>query len=207
MEARHSAEPGPILIKGVLLHCQRGECLRSLENWAERWKWSKGRVRRFLMDLQTESLVIVNDERITTRLTVRDYDTYSKPRNADDTAGGTQNGTHAIPQTGSHAERTRYTTEKGIGDNGEKKGIAVTSPAVNRQAPAEWPFRPKEPLPDGEDVCCADGCEVTDGRNLYRRFIGARRVWVCANHLDAFNEAFKVKVGYPVLVSSEKATA
>ena len=114
MEARFSEEPAPVLIRGVLLHCNRGEILRSLEGWADRWGWSKGKVRRHARRLQNETRIVLKDERVTTRISIVDYDTYSRPRNADDTADGTQNDTRT--------KRGRHTTiQCDNGDNGKEQ--------------------------------------------------------------------------------------
>ena len=94
MEVQHSPEPQAVLIKGRLLCCHRGQSLKSLVTWAERWGWSKSKVGRFFKILVDEQMIILESERVTTRLTVVNYDHYNPPRNAGKHSGGTQTSTH-----------------------------------------------------------------------------------------------------------------
>ena len=72
-------------IKGKLYHVKRGESLMSLDSWAARWNWEKSKVRRFLNLLQSDNMIVINGDNITTRLTVCNYDSYQDERNADET--------------------------------------------------------------------------------------------------------------------------
>jgi len=74
-----------VVIKNTVMECGRGESLKSLDTWAERWGWSKSKVRRFLQLLESDTMVILKSERITTRLSVVNYDTYQGVRNANET--------------------------------------------------------------------------------------------------------------------------
>ena len=70
-----------------LLICKRGESLMSLDSWAKLFgkNWNKSKVRRFLNLLQNDSMIVLTNEKITTRLTVCNYDTYQDERNASET--------------------------------------------------------------------------------------------------------------------------
>ena len=70
-----------------LLICKRGESLMSLDSWAKLFgkNWNKSKVRRFLNLLQNDSMIELTNEKITTRLTVCNYDTYQDERNASET--------------------------------------------------------------------------------------------------------------------------
>lgn len=95
MEAQHSTQPQPILIKGRLLCCQRGQSLKALETWAERWSWSKSKVVRFFEVLEKKNMIEHKSEGVTTRLTVVNYDRYNPLRNGDGASGGTQTDTES----------------------------------------------------------------------------------------------------------------
>ncbi len=73
-----------VLIKGTLYTVKRGESIMSLDSWANRWKWNKSKVRRFLNLLQSDSMIELKNERKTTRLTVCNYDSYQDKRNANE---------------------------------------------------------------------------------------------------------------------------
>jgi hypothetical protein len=72
-------------IKGAVLTCKRGETLCSLDTLARRWNCDKSKVRRFLKLLESDSMIELKSEHITTRLTICKYDTYQGERNEDET--------------------------------------------------------------------------------------------------------------------------
>lgn len=72
-------------IKGTVLTCKRGETLCSLDTLAKRWNCDKSKVRRFLKLLESDSMIELKSEHITTRLTICKYDTYQGERNEDET--------------------------------------------------------------------------------------------------------------------------
>ena len=74
-----------INIKGVVFTCKRGETLCSLDTFAKRWKCDKSKVRRFLKLLESDSMIELKSEHLTTRLTICNYDSYQGERNADET--------------------------------------------------------------------------------------------------------------------------
>lgn len=72
-------------IKGVLLNCKRGELLYSLDSLAIRWNSNKSKVRRFLKLLESDSMIELKSEQVTTRITICKYESYQGMRNADET--------------------------------------------------------------------------------------------------------------------------
>jgi hypothetical protein len=80
-------EPKKVNLGNLLLNCDRGESLLSLDSWAKIFggTWNKSRVRRFFDLLQKDSMIVLKNEHKTTRLTVCNYDTYQDVRNANET--------------------------------------------------------------------------------------------------------------------------
>ena len=74
-----------ILIKNTLFTVKRGESIKSLDTWANRWNWNKSKVRRFLNVLQNDNMIVTKSELKTTRLTVCKYDSYQDVRNDNET--------------------------------------------------------------------------------------------------------------------------
>lgn len=80
---------------------KRGQILRSYEEWAFRWRWSKSGVSRFFRTLKDEKMITTENLKSakTTRLTVLNYDTYQNIRNGNtagtviETVSDTVNGT------------------------------------------------------------------------------------------------------------------
>jgi hypothetical protein len=73
------------VIKGKIYNIKRGESTMSLETWAKRWNWDKSKVRRFLTLLQSDGMIVVNSDNITTHLSVCNYASYQDERNAKET--------------------------------------------------------------------------------------------------------------------------
>jgi len=65
-----------VLIRGELLECKRGQSVRSLETWAREWGVSKQTVKEFLALLQKDRMITRENLKITTRITVCNYDMY-----------------------------------------------------------------------------------------------------------------------------------
>jgi len=72
-------------ISGKLFVCKKGETLRSLLTLSNRWKCSRSKVRRFLALLEKDKMIVTKDERVTTRITISNYERYQVSRNADET--------------------------------------------------------------------------------------------------------------------------
>jgi len=85
LEVNHSDQK--FSIKSKLFNCKRGESLNSLDTWARIFgrNWNKSKVRRFFKMLESDTMVVLKSEHLTTRLTVYNYETYQDQRNADET--------------------------------------------------------------------------------------------------------------------------
>lgn len=80
--------PGTIKVRGVRLDVERGQVGWSEVRLAERWKWSRGKVRRFLHYLEEQNMVEVVQQKncVSTLITVVNYERYQ----SHDTANGQQ---------------------------------------------------------------------------------------------------------------------
>lgn len=74
-----------VLIGNEKFLVKRGQSLRSLDSWAKHFNWSKSKVKRFFDLLKRETMIVTEDVRKSTRLTVCNYDIYQGDRNADET--------------------------------------------------------------------------------------------------------------------------
>lgn len=85
LEVNHT--PKKIPIKSQIFTCNRGESLKSLDTWSALFgvKWNKSKVRRFFAMLESDSMIIIKSETVTTRLSVCNYDGYQDIANADET--------------------------------------------------------------------------------------------------------------------------
>ena len=79
-------EEKEVVLKNTLIKCGRGQSIRSLGSWQDRWNWkSKKRVVAFFKLLTNMGQIKVENIKITTLITVCNYDRYQKPGNATET--------------------------------------------------------------------------------------------------------------------------
>lgn len=71
---------------GEVIEVRRGQLLTSLQHLADRWKWEKSRVRRFLRQLSINDMIIQDSVRWgrgATMITIVKYETYQKMPNSE----------------------------------------------------------------------------------------------------------------------------
>lgn len=89
--ARYAA--GRITYRGVTVELARGEVAWSEEYMAKRWRWSRGKVRRFLAKLESEQQIVQRKSNLTTVIAITNYDAFESDGTAGGAADGTANGT------------------------------------------------------------------------------------------------------------------
>jgi hypothetical protein len=65
-----------VLIGGEIITCARGQTIRSLSSWANRWGVSKDTARNFFSLLEKDKMILHENLSISTRITICNYDTY-----------------------------------------------------------------------------------------------------------------------------------
>lgn len=125
--------PASIWIRGIEVSVDRGQLAWSELTMAKRWKWSRGKVRRYLGMLENRGMVVQQADKITTILTICKYEVYQGEHTSDETANGTTDSTTEGQQT----DNRRYTNKKNNNvENDEKTDIksggqqADSEPAV-----------------------------------------------------------------------------
>jgi hypothetical protein len=78
MEVNH--DETKVLIKNELYICNRGQSVRSVLNWARRWRVDRGKAQRFLMLLEKDQMMTLKSDSRTSILTVCNYDSYQDAR-------------------------------------------------------------------------------------------------------------------------------
>jgi hypothetical protein len=63
-------------VRGVKVTVKRGQVGHSAETLAKRWKWSRGKVKRFLDLLQSQEQIVVNKDNVMTLITILKYEQY-----------------------------------------------------------------------------------------------------------------------------------
>jgi hypothetical protein len=101
---------GFIRVRGNRVEVKRGQVGWSQVRLAKRWKWSRGKVRRFLDELEDIDKKIVQQKtRITTLINIIKYELYQ----ADDTTGNTTDG--------QQTDNRRYTNKNEKNEKNNKK--------------------------------------------------------------------------------------
>jgi len=123
-------KPTTISIKGKLINIGAGETARSEVTLAKDWKWSRGKVRRFLEKLKNERMIEQRAVQVTSVITICNYKAFQ----VSDTAGGTVDGTAHGTVGGTDA--VQYTVHKQEGKKERRKETTLkdlsASPPVNQ---------------------------------------------------------------------------
>jgi hypothetical protein len=102
-------------VRGQRVEVKRGQVGWSETSLSARWHWSRGKVRRFLAELESKSVQQIEQQKnnLTSLITILNYDQYQ----GDGTVDGTTDGTADGPQT----DRRRYTNKNVKNVKNEKK--------------------------------------------------------------------------------------
>lgn len=82
-------EDSYIYVRGNKIQIKRGQIGKSQDTLAERWKWSRGKVVRFLDELQKSGQIAQQKSKIMSLISVSNYDSYQGVDTTDSTSNGT----------------------------------------------------------------------------------------------------------------------
>lgn len=83
-----------VSVRGVMIEVKRGQVLASERFLADRWKWSRDKVRAFITLLQDQQQILPQKTNITTLLTVVNYEKYQEKPTTKPTTDPTTNPTN-----------------------------------------------------------------------------------------------------------------
>ena len=94
---------GYVRKRGILIEIERGEVGLSESGLASRWRWSKGKVIRFLSDLKNRQQIgrktAPKNKQLNSLIYITNYDKYQFDGTEDSTEDGTENGPKTGPGT------------------------------------------------------------------------------------------------------------
>ena len=142
-------ETKKVEMRDGLVSIRRGQFVTSIDKLAERWKWSKNRVYRFLSLLESDGMVQRKANRYRTTITVVNYSKFQDRQNTNGTTNGSPNeSTDGSP----NGLRTRK--------NKNEKEIKESAPLVSDETAALEDEEPPVPgavrLPGGGWNYCPD---------------------------------------------------
>jgi len=76
--------------RGIRIDIKSGEVGRGIETLATRWKWSRGKVERFLKQLEKDNQIVRQKNNVTTLISIVNYYEYQQGDNTDSKANGQQ---------------------------------------------------------------------------------------------------------------------
>jgi hypothetical protein len=81
-----------LYIRGNKVTVSRGQIAYSREKLAKRWGWSRGKVERFIHELENEHCIVQQKKRLITLISVVNYDKYQNNDTTDSTTDNTTDG-------------------------------------------------------------------------------------------------------------------
>ena len=70
-------EPGDMFVRGIKVKMKRGSVYKSAMELAERWKWSRGKVERFIAYLAEEKRIVLQKSKVISSMAIVGYDAYA----------------------------------------------------------------------------------------------------------------------------------
>ncbi len=86
---------GFIRVCGERIPIKRGQCGWSQLNLSKRWKWGRGKVRRFLSELERDGSIEIKTNTRSSIITICNYDKFQRQSEEHGTTDSTTEGHHA----------------------------------------------------------------------------------------------------------------
>lgn len=104
-------KPSRVILKGQVIELEAGQLIVSEKKLAEKWDWSRGKVRRFLSLLESLQMIQVNGTAYGTLVTIENYTKYqcdgTSDGTTDSTSDSTTDGTSDGTSDGTHMKKDK----------------------------------------------------------------------------------------------------
>lgn len=125
-------ETKKVEMRDGLVSIKRGQFVTSIDKLAERWKWSRNRVYRFLSLLEADGMVQRKANRYRTTITVVNYGKFQDRQNTNGTSNGTPNETTDGTPSGTRTRKIKNEKEYK-----EDSSTPLTGSAVQKEEKAQ----------------------------------------------------------------------
>lgn len=122
-------KPADIMIKGKTIHLDVGQLIFGEDTLASKWGWSRGKVRRFLEQLESLNMIQRTGTPYGTVITIENYTLYQGERTSNGTPFRTEEST-----AGGTGYETAGSTADGTGIKKEKKDKKDKNIIINARA-------------------------------------------------------------------------
>jgi len=98
--------------RGIRVDVKKGQIGYDLDTLAQRWKWSRGKVERFLKELEKDEQVVRQKTNVTTLISITNYDLYQSDGKADSKPNSKADGHQTVKQTETNKNDNNLKNEK-----------------------------------------------------------------------------------------------
>lgn len=86
-------KPNVMRVRGIKITIKRGETAMAQETLAMRWKWSRGKVKRYLADLAKDGQIVQQKSNVINCISILNYENYQSSSTSDNTPNRPPNDT------------------------------------------------------------------------------------------------------------------
>lgn len=117
-------KPGSFFLRGIEIKVDRGQIARSEESLAAKWRWSRGKVRRFFSWLEMKQQIVQHKSKLLSIVTIVNYNDYQKNSTTNSTTNGQQTDTNNNKNNVNKFKKEIYKEKKVV--FGEFKNVKLT---------------------------------------------------------------------------------
>ena len=121
-------KPTKIMIKGQVIELKRGQQSRSEVTLSKQWRWSRGKVRRFLNQCLNDGMIEVEAGHLTSIISICNYDSFQGCDTADGTPSDTPSGT-PNEHLAVHKQEVKNLRSEELSNKTKATGVAKPSDA------------------------------------------------------------------------------
>lgn len=132
-----------IYVRGNKVIIKRGQVAKTQDTLADRWKWSRGKVIRFLDELQKDNQIVQQKSKLINLISIVNYESYQcgstteseSEGTTDNTTNNTTNGQQTVPQN-----KQQIGEQTDVNKNVKKNNILsrkldnISSPPIGEEA-------------------------------------------------------------------------
>lgn len=149
---------GFIRVRGNRIDVARGQVGYSALKLADRWQWSRGKVNRFLSELENDERIVQQKNKLSTLISIANYDEYQSSGTTDSTTNDTTGDTTDVQQTGQQTDtnnknnninnknNTPLTPQGDASPSRRKSKTTLSQYIENCRTKNAKPIRPEDPI-------------------------------------------------------------